>query len=145
MVSLNKLLMSLVIVTAVVVKAEEAEKAAVVTQENEMYTFVKGLYKKATSQENVDTVKDYTNKGLEKTEEVFTQYPMYVPAAYFLGRASMAAKAINKVMHVENLPKNLLKTLKRTKVRNMYVGFGLLGLDRYYNRNEQSVTTNKAA
>jgi uncharacterized protein involved in propanediol utilization len=136
MINVNKLLMSAVIMTAVVIKAEEAPKSEVVAQESEIYTELKKLFKSVTSQENIDTAKQYTNNGLEQTEKLFTQYPMYIPAAFFLGRASMASKAVN----TENLPKDVSKALKRVKSRNMYVGLGLLAGHFYYNRNESAQT-----
>ena len=137
MINLNKLLLSVVVIATVVVKAEEAAKSEAATQK-EVSTELKKLYENVTSQENVDKAKDYTNKALEQTEKVFTQYPMYVPAAFFFGRASMAAKTA----HVENLSKDLSKVLRKTKTRNMYIGGGLLVGHFYYNRNEKSIPVN---
>lgn len=121
MINLNKILMSVVMMTAVVVKAEETPKSEVVAQDSEIYTELKKLFKSVTSQENIDAAKDYSNQAVEQTEKVFTQYPMHIPAAFFLGRAS--------------------KALKGAKVRNMYVGLWLLSGHFYYNRNEESVQT----
>ena|SRR5260221_8038108 len=135
MINLNKLLMSVVLVATVAIKAEETAKPEVATQNSEIAAELKKLYANVTSQENIDTAKDYTNKALEQTEHAFTQYSMYVPAAFFFGRASMAAKAVN----TENLPKDLSKALKKAKSRNMYVGLGLLAGHFYYNRNENAV------
>jgi hypothetical protein len=136
MISLNKLLMSVIVATTVVVKAEETAKFEVVTQQ--IYAAFKKFCTNVTSQENVDKAKDYTNKALEQTEKVFTQYPMYIPAIFFFGRASMAAK----IAHTENLSKELSKALKRTKSRNMWIGGGLSLGHLYYNRNEKPVTVN---
>jgi len=128
--------MSVIVATTVVVKAEETAKFEVVTQQ--IYAAFKKFCTNVTSQENVDKAKDYTNKGLELTEKSFIQYPMYIPAAFFFGRASMAAKIID----VENLSKELSKALKRTKSRNMWIGGGLSLGHLYYNRNEKPVTVN---
>jgi hypothetical protein len=122
MVNLNKLLMSVVLVATVAVKAEETKKSEATAQKSEIYTELKKMFTDATSQENIDDAKDCANKALEQTEKAFTQYPMYVPAAFFFGRASMAGKVAY-----------------RAKNRNMYVSLGLLAGHFYYNRNERSV------
>ena len=135
MVNVNKLLMSVVLVATFAVKAQEAPKTEVATQNSEIVAELKKLYANVTSQENVDKAKDYTNTALEQTEKVFTQYPMYVPAAFFFGRASMAGK----IAQLESAPKELSKALRRTKTRNMYIAGGLSALHFYYNRNEKAV------
>ena len=135
MINLNKLLIGSVLVAAVFVQAEETTKVEV--EKSNIYTEVKKFVKEATSQENIDIVTDCTSNAFEQTKKVFTQYPMYVPAAFFLGRASMA----DKIAHIESAPKELLKKMRRTKTRNMYVGGVLSALHVYYNHNEKAKET----
>lgn len=122
MVNLNKLLMSVVLVATVAVKAEEVKKSEAATQKSEIYTELKKLYIDVTAQENIDNAKDCTNKVLEQVEKVFVQYPMYIPASFFFGRASMAARAAYGA-----------------KIRNMYTGSGLSAGHFYYNRTDKGV------
>lgn len=157
MINVNKLLMGVIVATTVVVKAEETAKSEVVTQQ--IYTTFKKLYENVTSQENVDKAKDYINKGLEQTEKVFIQYPMYAPAGFLLVKAlqdvgkvikdaKKTTKNIKKTAHTlmdakdtENLLKESSKTLRRAR-GCMGVGLVFLAGHFYYNHNEKPVTVN---
>ncbi len=140
MINVNKLLLSFVLVAAVAIKAEDTTKTEVAEQNSEIVAELKKLYANVTAQENIDVAKDYTNKALEQTEKVFTQYPMYVPAVFFFGRASMAGKTAQ----IESISKDVSKALRRVKSRNMYVAAGLLAGHFYYNRNDKAVQNERA-
>jgi hypothetical protein len=144
MISLNKLLMSVVVIATVVVKAEETAKAEAVAQENTMYTGFKKLFKSVTSQENIDTAKDYTNKAIEQVVKVSAQYPMYVPAAFFAGAAWSEHRKTNKfanTSHYEKATKlsqkSFVNMFKNGARKNAVISTLFVGAHGYHNYDFQ--------